>query len=103
MMGMVDEGYQLLLSHRHTELKDKLRQLGYKAALQLPFCEFIVNSYGVLTPSDNGTQDTEYNNPDFLRMMIRTIAPKELQQDLFLIFDCLCYMAAQDRRSLLLW
>lgn len=83
---------------------DKLGQLGYKAALHPPFCEFIVNYYGILRekPNEKGEDETEYNNPDFLGTMIMTTAPKKLQKDLFLVLDCLCYMAAQDGSSLLL-
>ncbi|XP_024863846.1 speriolin-like protein isoform X1 [Kryptolebias marmoratus] len=104
LTGKVDEGYQLHLTQRYTDLMDKLSQLGYKAALHPPFCEFVVNAYGILRerPSQN-CAEAEYNNPDFLRRLIATAAPKRLQKDLSLVLACLCSMAAQDRRPLLLW
>ncbi|MEQ2232402.1 hypothetical protein ILYODFUR_010914 [Ilyodon furcidens] len=105
LTGKVDEGYQLHLTKRYTDLMEELSQLEYKAALHPPFCEFIINTYGILKerPSKHSSQGTEYNNPDFLMKLIENIAPRRLQKDLLLVLTCLCYMAAKDKKPLLAW
>lgn len=84
---------------------EKLNQFGYKATLHPPFTEFIVNTYGILKerPGDYSTQSMDYNNPDFLKKLIVTTAPRKLQKDLLLVLTCLCNMAEKDRKPLLLW
>ncbi|MEQ2168509.1 hypothetical protein GOODEAATRI_015272 [Goodea atripinnis] len=105
LTGKVDEGYQLHLTKRYTDLMEELSQLEYKAALHPPFCEFIINTYGILKerPSKHSSQGTEYNNPDFLMKLIENIAPRRLQKDLLLVLSCLCYMAVKDKKPLLAW
>ncbi|XP_047218057.1 speriolin-like protein [Girardinichthys multiradiatus] len=105
LTGKVDEGYQLHLTKRYTDLMEELSQFEYKAALHPPFCEFIINTYGILKerPSKHSSQGTEYNNPDFLMKLIENIAPRRLQKDLLLVLSCLCYMAVKDKKPLLAW
>nr|XP_046254668.1 speriolin-like protein [Scatophagus argus] len=105
LTGKVDEGYRLHLTQRYDDLMESLNQLGYKTMLHPPFAEFIVNTYGILTqrPSDCRTQETDYNNPEFLRKIITARAPRQLQKDLLLLLTCLCNMAEKDKRPLLLW
>lgn len=84
---------------------ERLSQLGYKEALHPPFTEFIVNSYGILTErsSQHSTQGMDYNNPDFLKKVIMTTAPRKLHKDLLVVLTCLCMMAEMDRKPLLFW
>ncbi|XP_031602069.1 speriolin-like protein isoform X1 [Oreochromis aureus] len=105
LTGKVDQGYQLHLTQRHAELMERLSQLGYKEALHPPFTEFIVNSYGILTErsSQHSTQGMDYNNPDFLKKVIMTTAPRKLHKDLLVVLTCLCMMAEMDRKPLLFW
>ncbi|XP_042345490.1 speriolin-like [Plectropomus leopardus] len=105
LTGKVDDGYRLHLTQRYADLMERLNQLGYKPTLHPPFTEFIVNTYGILKerPCENSPQATEYNNPDFLRNFIVTTAPRKLQRDLLLVLTCLCNMAEQHRKPLLMW
>ncbi|XP_059194601.1 speriolin-like protein [Centropristis striata] len=105
LTGKVDEGYRLHLTQRYDDLMKRLSQLGFKATLHPPFNEFIVNTFGILKerPGENSSQAADYNNPDFLRKLIVTTAPKKLQKDLLLVLTCLCSMAEKDRKPLLLW
>ncbi|XP_078109243.1 speriolin-like protein [Sander vitreus] len=105
LTGKVDEGYQLHLTQRYADLMERLNQLGYKLKLHPSFTEFIVNAYGILKerPGENSTQTIDYNNSDFLRKQIMTTAPRKLQRDLLLVLACLCNMAEEDGRPLLLW
>ncbi|XP_004541517.1 speriolin-like protein [Maylandia zebra] len=105
LTGKVDQGYQLHLTQRHAELVERLSQRGYKEALHPPFTEFIVNTYGILTerPSEHSTQEMDYNNPDFLKKVIMTTAPRKLHKDLLVVLTCLCMMAEMDRKPLLFW
>ncbi|XP_044063368.1 speriolin-like protein [Siniperca chuatsi] len=105
LTGKVDEGYRLHLAQRYADLMERLNQLGYKTTLHPPFSEFIVNTYGILKerPGEYSTQAMDFNNPDFLRNMIMTTAPRQLQKDLLLVLTCLCNMAKRDRKPLLLW
>ncbi|XP_054477387.1 speriolin-like protein [Anoplopoma fimbria] len=105
LTGKLDEGYQLNLTQRHTDLMERLSQLGYKTALHPPFTEFIVNTYGILKerPGENSCQAIDYNNPDFLMKLTMNTAPRKLQKDLLLVLTCLCNMAEKDRKPLLLW
>lgn len=105
LTGKVDEGYQLHLTQRYADLMERLNQLGYKTALHPSFTEFVVNNYGILKerPGEYSTQGMDYNNPDFLRNVVRNAAPRKLQKDLLLVLICLCNMAEKDRKPLLLW
>uniref|UniRef100_A0A3B4TP99 Speriolin C-terminal domain-containing protein n=1 Tax=Seriola dumerili TaxID=41447 RepID=A0A3B4TP99_SERDU len=105
LTGQVDEGYRLHLTQRYTDLMERLKQLGYKITLHPAFTEFTVNTYGILKerPAENSTQAMDYNNPDFLRNLIATTAPRKLQKDLLLVLTCLCNVAKKDRKPLLLW
>uniref|UniRef100_A0A1A8I965 Spermatogenesis and centriole associated 1-like n=1 Tax=Nothobranchius kuhntae TaxID=321403 RepID=A0A1A8I965_NOTKU len=105
LTGKVDMGYRHHLSQRHTHLMSKLSQLGYKAALHPLFSEFIVNTYGILKerPGENSPHGTEYNDPDLLRRLIVTTTPQKMHKDLHVLLTCLCYMAEQDRKLLMLW
>ncbi|XP_041844772.1 speriolin-like protein [Melanotaenia boesemani] len=105
LTGKVDKGYQLYLTERYEDLMDKLSQLGYKQALHPLFSEFIVNTFGILKDrlSKNSPQWADYNNSDFVRKVIVTTAPSKLQKDLLLVLDCLCCMAASDKKPLLYW
>ncbi|XP_071324599.1 speriolin-like protein [Trachinotus anak] len=105
LTGQVDEGYRLHLQHRYADLMERLKEFGYKTALHPPFTEFIVNTYGILKdrPAENSPQAIDYNNPDFLRNLIITTAPRKLQKDLLLVLTCLSKVAKQDRKPLLLW
>uniref|UniRef100_A0A3P9MUS8 Spermatosis and centriole associated 1 like n=1 Tax=Poecilia reticulata TaxID=8081 RepID=A0A3P9MUS8_POERE len=105
LTGHMDEAYQLYLSNRYTDLMESLGKLGYKLALHAPFCEFIVNSYGILKerPRKGSSKWAEYNNPDFLIKMIENIAPRRLQKDMLLVLSCLCYLSTKDKKPLLAW
>uniref|UniRef100_A0A3B3YFV4 Speriolin C-terminal domain-containing protein n=1 Tax=Poecilia mexicana TaxID=48701 RepID=A0A3B3YFV4_9TELE len=105
LTGHMDEAYRLYLSNRFTDLMESLGKLGYKLALHAPFCEFIVNSYGILKerPRKGSSQWAEYNNPDFLIKMIENIAPRRLQKDMLLVLSCLCYLSTKDKKPLLAW
>lgn len=105
LTGKVDEGYRIHLTQRYNDLLERLSKLGYKEALHPAFSEFIVNSYGILKdrPNECSTQETSYNNPEFLRKVIIAIAPKRLHKDLLLLLACLCMMAEMDEHPLLLW
>ncbi|XP_037640369.1 speriolin-like protein [Sebastes umbrosus] len=105
LTGKLDEGYQLHLSQRYADLTRRLNQFGYKTALHPQFTEFIVNNYGILKdkPRENCIQEMNFNNPDFLRKLIITTAPRKLQKDLLLVLSCLCNFAEEDRKPLFLW
>uniref|UniRef100_A0A3Q2QTL6 Speriolin-like protein n=1 Tax=Fundulus heteroclitus TaxID=8078 RepID=A0A3Q2QTL6_FUNHE len=104
LTGKVDGAYQLHLSKRYTELMELLGQLGYKAALHPAFCEFVVNTYGILKERPTrSSQEASYNDPDFLMSLIENAAPRRLHKDLLLLLSCLCYMAAKDNKPLLAW
>ncbi|XP_070767957.1 speriolin-like protein [Enoplosus armatus] len=105
LTGKVDEGYRLHLTQRHASLMERLNQLGYKTTLHPHFSEFIVNTYGILRDRSDeySTQALDFNNPDFLRKVIMSTAPRKLQTDLLLVLTCLCNMAKMDRKHLLLW
>ncbi|XP_043973570.1 speriolin-like protein [Gambusia affinis] len=105
LTGHVDEAYQLYLSKRYTDLMESLGKLGYKLALHAPFCEFIVNSYGILKerPRKGSSKWAECNNRDFLIKIIENIAPRRLQKDMLLMLSCLCYLSTKDKKPLLAW
>lgn len=97
----MDEAYRHHLTQRHGSLMQRLNQLGYKATLHPIFAEFIVNSYGIL--KEKRSDGAYFNNPDILRKIIMTTAPRKLQRDLLIMLSCLCNMAEEDGKPLLLW
>ncbi|XP_038125506.1 speriolin-like protein [Cyprinodon tularosa] len=105
LTGKMDGAYQLHLTQRYKDIMEMLSQFGYKAALHPPFCEFVVNTYGILMerPSRSSTQEADYNNPEFLKKLIENTAPKKLQKDLLLVLSCLCFIAEKDKEPLLAW
>lgn len=105
LTGKVDKGYRLHLTQRYEELMERLNQLGYKRALHPPLAEFIVNTYGILAerPSDNFVQLVDYNNPEFLRRHIAARAPRQLEKELDIFLVCLCNMAEEDKKPILLF
>lgn len=105
LTGKVDEGYRLYLTQRYTNLMEHLNKLGYKPSLHPQFSEFIVNTYGVLKekPEEHSTPSANYNCPKFLAKLISTAAPHYLQKELMLLLSCLCNMADNDRKPLLLF
>lgn len=105
LTGKMDGGYQLHLTQRYKDIMEMLSQFGYKAALHPPFCEFVVNTYGILMerPSRSSIQEADYNNPEFLKKLIENTAPKKLQKDLLLVLSCLCFIAEKDKEPLLAW
>ncbi|XP_070690949.1 speriolin-like protein [Pempheris klunzingeri] len=105
LTGKVDEGYRVHLTQRYADMMEWLNQFGYNTTLHPPFTEFIVNTYGILKerPGEHSTMAMDYNDPDFLRKVIMTMAPRKLQKDLLLLLTCLCNMAERDRKPLLLW
>nr|XP_019948988.1 PREDICTED: speriolin-like protein [Paralichthys olivaceus] len=105
LMGKVDKGYQRHLTQRYDDLMEQLNQLGYKKTLHPQFSEFIINTYGILKGRSREfrTQQVGYNNPETLKMLIMTTAPIKLQENLQLLLKCLCNMAKNDKKPLLLW
>ncbi|XP_052002503.1 speriolin-like protein [Xyrauchen texanus] len=105
LTGKVDEEYKFQLSKRHVEIMDRLCTLGYNITLHPPFTEFLVNSFGILKelPDAYGEQEPAFNNPNFLRRVIVETAPSKLLRELLLLLSCLCFMAKQDEKTLLLW
>uniref|UniRef100_A0A672Z6S6 Speriolin C-terminal domain-containing protein n=2 Tax=Sphaeramia orbicularis TaxID=375764 RepID=A0A672Z6S6_9TELE len=103
--GEIDEGYRLHLTQRYEDLKDKLDQLGYKMALHPRFSEFVINTYGILkdTSDELKSKATIYNDSEFLRKVILTIAPRKLHEDMLILLSCLCNMAGKDGMPLFLW
>lgn len=103
--GEIDQGYRLYLTQRYEELKDKLDKLGYKMALHPRFSEFVINSYGILkkTSDELKSQATIYNDPEFLKKVIMTVAPRKLHDDLLILLSCLCNMAGKDGMPLFFW
>ncbi|KAG9330756.1 hypothetical protein JZ751_022167 [Albula glossodonta] len=103
--GKVDEDYRYELTQRHQELMDRLRMLGYNAAVHAPFAESIVNAYGILKqrPDAYSAEELGYNNPEFLRNVVIKATPSKSLKDVLCLFSCLCFMARQDGKSLFLW
>ncbi|KAM8825946.1 speriolin-like protein [Synchiropus picturatus] len=97
----VNEDYELHLTRRYDRLMGNLTQKGYRTPFHPLFSEFIVNTFGVFERP--GSQTLEYNNPDFLKTLIMTEAPQNLQEDLIIILDCLCFMAEKYKRTLFKW
>lgn len=83
---------------------EQLKQLGYKTSLHPHFTEFMVNTYGILKekPAENSAQARDYNNSDYLTNLIVATAPRKLHKDLLLVLTCLCHVAKQDRKPILL-
>ncbi|KAJ8415841.1 hypothetical protein AAFF_G00403980 [Aldrovandia affinis] len=105
LTGRMDEDFRYDLSQRHLELMERLRMLGYSAAIHAPFAEYIVNTYGILKqrPDTYIAEEMGYNSPEFLRNIVIKTASSKLLKDLLCLLSCLCFMARQDRKPLFLW
>lgn len=99
----VDEGYRRYLTQRYNELMKSLNQLGYKTMCHPILAEFIVNSYGIWKMGDLSIHEMTSSNSDFLKTLILTTAPVQLQNDLLVLLNCLCNMAGTDKKPIFLW
>lgn len=105
LTGRVDEGYRLHLVQRYKDLMEALKKLGYKATLHPTLSEFIVNTYGILLkrPGSSSSRVEEYSDPELLRQWITSAAPPQLEKELQIFLNCLCHMAKNDKKPLILW
>lgn len=83
---------------------EALKKLGYKATLHPTLSEFIVNTYGVLKrPEDGSSRVEDDSDPVLLRQWIASAAPPQLEKEVQIFLNCLCHMAKNDKKPLILW
>lgn len=95
------------LKIRLDNLLDKLSKCEYNYGLHADFTQDIVNKYGLLNgvPDSKTMEGAWLNDIGTLRLLIgRALRKKEEELcDMLIVLDCLCFMAHEDKKPLIIW
>ncbi|XP_007655036.1 speriolin-like protein [Ornithorhynchus anatinus] len=101
--GSMDEKKRQELTRRFLALTARLEKFGYKRDVHPGFCEFLINTFGVLKDRSNLRSDPLHNNPGALRKMVIDVVPPKFLKDTLMLLSCLCELSKDDSKPLFSW
>ncbi|XP_063808474.1 uncharacterized protein LOC135010635 isoform X9 [Pseudophryne corroboree] len=102
----VDEAKRSVLYHRYHDTLKKLKKLGYDKTVHPFLAEYLVNTYGLLNVQPPiGTNDrAPYSqHPEELRNMVAAVTPTEILKEVYILLECLIYLAEDAGKPLFSW
>ena len=103
--GEIDYQKRAALNYRYQYILKALRPLGYDVSLHSEMSIDLVNKYGLL-PLPSSRSPGEGIGPDakdVIRDIILEVAPKEDQEDILILLECLAMMAKEDGKPMLMF
>ncbi|XP_038605548.1 speriolin-like protein isoform X2 [Tachyglossus aculeatus] len=101
--GSVDEKKRRELTHRFLALTTRLEKFGYRRDVHPRFCEFLINTFGILKDRSKLQSNALHNNPGALRKMVIDVVPPKFLKDTLLLLSCLCELSKDDSKPLFSW
>ncbi|XP_063778146.1 speriolin-like [Pseudophryne corroboree] len=94
----VDEKLRAELTQRYHETMSRLKKIGYDKHAHPVLSEYLVNMYGLMD-ADTKELACSSNRESILRM-VRECTPKNIADDVEIIFNCLYFMSIEDGKPL---
>ncbi|XP_063780923.1 speriolin-like [Pseudophryne corroboree] len=94
----VDEKLRAELTQRYHETMSRLKKIGYDKHAHPVLSEYLVNMYGLMD-ADTKELACSSNRESILRM-VRECTPKNIADDVEIIFNCLYFMSIEDGEPL---
>ncbi|MGH0122363.1 UNVERIFIED_CONTAM: hypothetical protein FKN15_065633 [Acipenser sinensis] len=91
------------MTQRYCALMTQLERFGYNWGIHPAFCEFIINTYGILKQRPQEQPQVAYNDPVALRKVAIDTVPAKFLRDSMLILNCLCELSRRDGKPLFTW
>ncbi|XP_058887960.1 speriolin-like protein isoform X3 [Acipenser ruthenus] len=91
------------MTQRYCALMSQLERFGYNWEIHPAFCEFIINTYGILKQRPQEQPQVAYNDPVALRKVAIDTVPAKFLRDSMLILNCLCELSRRDGKPLFTW
>nr|XP_015214584.1 PREDICTED: speriolin-like protein isoform X2 [Lepisosteus oculatus] len=100
LSGTLQQSQRREMLERYDSLMSQLEKFGYNPKVHPAFCEFVVNTYGILKHRPEGQPPVVYSDPITLRKLTRDTVPAKFLQDSLLILNCLCELSRTDGKPL---
>ncbi|KAK6484861.1 speriolin-like protein [Huso huso] len=91
------------MTQRYCALMSQLERFRYNWEIHPAFCEFIINTYGILKQRPQEQPQVAYNDPVALRKVAIDTVPAKFLRDSMLILNCLCELSRRDGKPLFTW